>query len=146
MPLDLSNLFFYFSTPQIYCANPRKCALDQRSTLLLGGGHLAQIQEGQVCLFKYKQISFLLPNLPYLELLLCYLIYNSLSLSSHSFSCYSSSQVLEYSSPRSIYFGNKIQEALEDNKKSNAYACFSYAYGGNFVVFSFMNHAILDLE
>ena len=50
-----------------------------------------------------------------------------LSLSLISFtSCHSSSQVLEYSSPRSTSFGNKVQEALEDNKKGNAYACHSY--------------------
>ena len=50
----------------------------------------------------------------------------SLSLSSHSFFIHSSSRVFEYSSPRSTSFGNNIQEALEDNKKGNAYACHSY--------------------
>jgi hypothetical protein len=40
----------------------------------------------------------------------------SLSLSHFPFHCHSSFRVLEYSSPRSISFGNKVQEALEDNK------------------------------
>jgi hypothetical protein len=47
-------------------------------------------------------------------------------LSFHSFSFHSCSRVLEYSSPRSYFFGNNILEALEDNKKGNAYACHSY--------------------
>jgi hypothetical protein len=50
----------------------------------------------------------------------------SLSLTHFPFHCHSSSRVLEYSSPRSISFGNNIQEALEDNKKGNPYACHSY--------------------
>ena len=48
-------------------------------------------------------------------------------LSFHSFSFHSCSRILEYSSPISTSFGNKVQEALEDNKKGNACACHSYA-------------------
>jgi hypothetical protein len=84
---------------------------------------------------------FSLPNSPYLELLLCYLIFLSLSHSFHFILALGF-----WSIPlQDHFFGNNILEALEDNKKGNAYAYVSYAW--EVILFnSFLFLATLDLR